>query len=284
MDVSFALGAEVVGLVGRNGAGKSTLLKLACGLLRPSQGEVTVIGQSPAEPATRRQIGFSPDVERLYERVRGVDFVAWMVRLHGKSAKAARQTAQAMLDRLGLGAHMYRRIGEYSKGMRQRIRLAQVLAHEPRVVLLDEPMTGLDPVARHEMAVLVGEMAKGGTSVLVSSHVLHELEAMIDRVVLIHQGRLLAEGAVQELRGQLRGQPHRLRLTSDRPRVLAAALMTYEQVDAVKIAGDGVEVALSGQPGFYGALTRLGAEPDGLVREVAPLDDSLASVFGYLVG
>jgi ABC-2 type transport system ATP-binding protein len=207
-----------------------------------------------------------------------------MLRLHGVGGRVARQRAAATLDRLGLGSHMHRAIGQYSKGMRQRVRLAQALVHEPRVVMLDEPMTGLDPIARHEMGILVGEMARSGTAVLVSSHVLHELEAMVARVVLVHQGRLLAEGAVRDLRGQLRGQPHRLRLASARARDLAAALVALPQVVRVEIEANGVEVAVSGQPGFYAALTSIGAAADGLVREVAPVDDSLASVFGYLVG
>jgi len=284
MDVTLACGAEVVGLVGRNGAGKSTLMKLACGLLTPSQGAVTVCGLSPARPAARALLGFCPELERLYERVSGRQFVAWMLRLHGRSGRAAWARAGEVLEQLGLGQHMHRRIGEYSKGMRQRVRLAQALAHGPRVVLLDEPMTGLDPVARHEMAEHIHALARTGVGVLVSSHVLHELEAMVDRVALIHQGRLLAEGTVHELRGQLRGQPHRLRLRSVAPRELAAALLGFEQVASVGVTADAIEVGVTGEPGFYGALTALAAEPRGLVDEVVPLDDSLASVFGYLVG
>jgi len=283
MDVSFRVGGEVVGLVGRNGAGKSTLMKLTCGLLQPSQGRVAVAGLDAASIAARRLLGFCPDVEKLYERITGREFVAWALRLHGVRGAAARARAGEVLEQLGLGANMHRRIGQYSKGMRQRVRLAQALAHGPRVVLLDEPMTGLDPIARHELAQHIGALAKGGVGVLVSSHVLHELEAMVDRVVLIHQGRLLAEGRVVDLRGQLRGQPHRLRLQSPQPRELAAALVRLPQVLGVECGADAVVVSLSGSPGFYARLTELGAA-DGLVQETVPLDDSLASVFGYLVG
>ncbi len=284
MDVSFTVAGEVVGLVGRNGAGKSTLMKLACGLLSPSQGEVTACGQPPARAATRDVLGFSPDLDQLYERRSGRSFVAWMLRLHRLGGRAAWQRAGEVLDRLGLGAHMHRPIREYSKGMRQRVRLAQALAHEPRVVLLDEPMTGLDPLARHEMAGHITALAGQGVAVLVSSHVLHELEAMVDRVVLIHQGRLMAEGSVGELRLQLQGKPHRILLRSGQPRELAGRLAALEQVAALQIDGRGLEVAVNGQGGFYGALTGLGADPVGLIEEVVPLDDSLSSVFGYLVG
>jgi ABC-2 type transport system ATP-binding protein len=284
MDVSFAVGAEVVGLVGRNGAGKTTLMKLTCGLLRPSQGQVAVAGHDAGSAPARAALGFCPDLDRLYERLSGREFVAWMLRLHGVGGAQARARAGEVLEQLGLGENMHRRIGEYSKGMRQRVRLGQALAHRPRVVLLDEPMTGLDPIARHELAQTIAQLSRDGVGVLVSSHVLHELEAMIGRVVLIHQGRLLAEGRVADLRGQLRGQPHRLRLGSERPRELAAALVRLPQVVGVEFADAAVQVALSGEPGFYGTLTALGAESAGLVEEVQPLDDSLASVFGYLVG
>ncbi|MGE3171108.1 MAG: ABC transporter ATP-binding protein [Planctomycetota bacterium] len=282
-DVTLSVGAEVVGLVGRNGAGKSTLMKLAAGMLRPSLGRVTVAGAAAGRRAANAAMGYSPDLDRLYESCSGRQFVAWMLRLHGTGARAAHDRAGAVLTDLGLGAHMHRRIREYSKGMRQRVRLAQALAHEPRVLLLDEPMTGLDPVARHEIAARVAEFGRRGLAVLVSSHVLHELEALVDRVALIHQGRLVAEGTVAELRGQLREQPHRVRVGSGDPRALARHLCAMPHVVGVAIDGDGLDVALNGEPGFYRDLTALGAASE-LVRDVRPLDDSLASVFGYLVG
>jgi ABC-2 type transport system ATP-binding protein len=179
---------------------------------------------------------------------------------------------------------MHRPIKQYSKGMRQRVRLAQALCHEPRVVLLDEPMNGLDPVARHELAGHIAALAKAGTAVLVSSHVLHELEAMVDRVLLLHQGRLMAEGPVGELRNQLDGKPHRVLLRTPRPRALAGELVALPQVQGLQVADAAVEVAIGGGPGFYRQLTTLGARGDALVSEVVPVDDSLASVFGYLVG
>ncbi|MCU0863273.1 MAG: ABC transporter ATP-binding protein [Planctomycetes bacterium] len=283
LDVSFAVGCEVVGLVGKNGVGKSTLMKLAAGLLRPSQGEVRV-GPDPAGSVrARSNLGFSPDVERLYDELSGVTFVAWMLRYHGYGAAAARQRAADVLVELGLGEHMHRRIREYSKGMRQRVRLAQALAHRPRFLLLDEPMTGLDPVARAELAQRIRALPQQGTGVLVSSHVLHELETVVDRVVLVHQGRLLAQGKVHELRAQLPAQPHRLRLVGARPRELAARLLSWPQVQSVRVHDDSLEVAVAGAD-FYAELTRLGAEWPGGLHEIVPLDDDLASVFGYLVG
>jgi ABC-2 type transport system ATP-binding protein len=168
--------------------------------------------------------------------------------------------------------------------MRQRVRLGQALAHDPRVVLLDEPMNGLDPVARHELTQQIEDLARSGVAVVVSSHVLHELEAMVDRVLLMHQGRLLAEGAVHELRNQLEGKPHRMLLKSRSARLLARELAGLPQVTGLVVREDAVEVSIAGQAGFYRELTGIGARGDGIVEEMIPVDDSLASLFGYLVG
>lgn len=284
MDVSLSVGSEVVGLVGRNGAGKSTLMKLAGGLLSPSLGEVRIVGALAGSREANAALGFSPDIEKLYDRCSGRQFVAWMLRLHGLSGRDATVRAGETLDELGLGAHMHRPIREYSKGMRQRVRLAQALAHRPQALLLDEPMTGLDPIARHELSQRIQQLGKSGLAVLVSSHVLHELETIVDRVALVHQGRLVAEGPVSELRGQLREQPHKVRVGSADPRRLSASLVALPQVLGVEVGPLSIDVSLNGEPGFYGSLTELGAASRGLVEEVRPLDDSLASVFGYLVG
>lgn len=282
-DVSLDVGGEVLGLVGRNGAGKSTLMKLACGMLAPSEGQVLVGDLPPTHPDARQRLGFCPDFDALYERLSGLKFVTWMLRLHGLSGRKADERAAEVLESLGLGEHMHRPIREYSKGMRQRVRLGQALAHGPEVVLLDEPMNGLDPVARHDLQQVLQRLAAQGTGVVVSSHVLHELENMSNRIALIHQGRLLAEGGVAELRAALDQKPHRLLLRTDAPRQLAARLAPLPQVAGLQFTAQGLEVAVGGQSGFYQQLTAVGAEPDALIREVVPLDDSLASVFGYLV-
>ena len=283
LDVSFEVGTEVVGLVGKNGVGKSTMLKLAVGLLSPSQGRVQVSGFRGGTPQARARIGFCPDFDRLYEPLSGVKFVAWMLRYHGCSAKESHQRAEEVLTELGLAEDMRRPIREYSKGMRQRVRLGQALAHRPQLVLLDEPMTGLDPVARAELSQHIRELPERGVGVLISSHVLHELEAVVDRVVLVHQGRLLASGKIAELRDQLPERPHRLRLKAARPRDIAAQLTAWPEVEGVSFRGEAVEVSLSGHRGFYERLTDLAAEWQGGVQELTPLDDDLAAVFGYLV-
>ncbi len=283
-DVSFRVGCEVVGLVGRNGVGKTTLLKLAAGLLSPSQGHVRIGGAAAGTITARGRVGFCPDIDRFPEHQSAVGFVASLLRYHGASGARARARARDVLADLGLAEHMERPLRTFSKGMRQRVRLAQALAHEPRVVLLDEPMTGLDPVARSEVGRIVAELPRRGVGVLVSSHVLHELEALVDRVVFVHEGRLLAVGRVDELRSQIPDLPHRVRILAGRTRAFAAELLQLPQVEGVRIHGEAVEVEVSGAAGFYEALTELGAAwPEG-IDEVVPLDDDLASVFGHLVG
>ena len=284
MDTSFRVGTEVVGLVGRNGVGKSTLMKLAAGLLVPSQGAVRVLGHPAGSLAARARLGFCPDLDRLYEPLSGRDFVAWMLRYHGLSLAAARRRAEQVLDELGLGPHQHRKIREYSKGMRQRVRLAQAIAHRPRVVLLDEPMTGLDPIARGELAAAIQALPAQGTGVLVSSHVLHELEAIVDRVVLVHQGRLLAEGRVAELREQVPGRPKSFRIVAGDPRGFAARLLALPQVAGVVFLDAGLQVTVGDLRGFHPALTELCAAWAPGVREIVPLDADLAFVFEHLVG
>ncbi len=283
LDVSFEVGREVVGLVGKNGVGKSTLMKLAVGLLAPSQGEVRVGAHVRGSRAARPDIGFPPDFDPLYEPLSGTAFVAWMLRFHGFGLRDARARAEQVLVELGLGENMHRPIREYSKGMRQRVRLGQALAHRPRFLLLDEPMTGLDPVARAELSETIRALPTRGVGVLVSSHVLHELEAVVDRVVLVHQGRLLADGRIGELRERMPARPHRLRLSGARPRELGAELLRWPEVEGVTLVGDALELSLAGQPTFYERLTALAVGWGGGIHEVVPLDDDLASVFGYLV-
>lgn len=283
LDVSFDVRTDVVGLVGKNGVGKSTLMKLAVGLLAPSQGEVRVCGRPAQSLDARAQIGFCPDFDRLYEPLSGVEFVAWMLRYHGFGRAQAKRRAEEVLAELGLAENMHRRIREYSKGMRQRVRLGQALAHGPSFVLLDEPMTGLDPVARAELSEQIRELPRRGVGVLVSSHVLHELEAVADRVVLVHQGRLLAQGRIGELRDRMPDRPHRLRLRAAELRSLAAELAQWAPVEGVAVREDALEVSLLGQRDFYDRLTALAAGWPGGLHEIAPLDDDLAAVFGYLV-
>ncbi|MEY2982996.1 MAG: putative transporter ATP-binding protein YxlF [Planctomycetota bacterium] len=280
-DVSVKIDGGIVGLVGRNGAGKSTMMNLLAGLLRPSRGEVLVDGVEPWRADTRRRIGFCPDVDSFYEDLSGHAFVAWLLRLHGLRAREARELAAHAMDRVGLTDAMHRTIRGYSKGMRQRVKLAQALARDPSTLLLDEPMTGLDPIARHDITALVVSLHEAGVTVLVSSHVLQELEEIAVRVLLVHQGRLLADGSVHELRRLLEDRPYRLLIHSPRPRDVAARLTAVAVVRGLTLDQEAVEVETDGGGDLFATLTELGAE--GLIEEVRPLDDDLEAVFAYLV-
>lgn len=280
-DVSVRFGPGVTGLVGQNGAGKSTMMKLGCGILRPSHGQVMVMGANPTKASSRENLGYAADVDRYYERQPGVVFVAWMMRLSGFGRSDARVRARELLEELGLGDAMNRPINTYSKGMRQRVKLAVALGHRPRVLLLDEPLTGLDPIARQEMIELMRRLGSEGVAVIVSSHVLHELQAVADRVVLIHQGRLLAEGSVQEIRNQMNDRPRRMLVSTEQPREVASRLFSQEGILSVSLKRTGIEIETAGGAPVDRFLTELGA--DGLISELTAVDDSLESVFGYLV-
>src|SRR5262245_27399006 len=196
--LTLRIPAGVTGLLGPNGAGKSTLLQLATGQLRPSQGAVRVLGQPVWDnPALNRHIGLCPEQDAFYEWMTGRDFVRTCARLTGLGRREAAGAAERALDRVGMTEHMNRPLRGYSKGMRQRTKLAQALVHDPRVLFLDEPLTGTDPVARRDLIDVVRELGAGGCSVLVSSHVLHEIQALTPRIVLLHRGRLVAEGHVR---------------------------------------------------------------------------------------
>ncbi|MDA0374951.1 MAG: ABC transporter ATP-binding protein [Planctomycetota bacterium] len=280
-DVSVQIDGGIVGLVGRNGAGKSTMMNLLAGLLRPSRGDVLVDGVQPWRSEARLRIGFCPDVDSFYEDLSGHAFVSWLLRLHGLRARVARELAAAAMERVGLADAMHRSIRGYSKGMRQRVKLAQALARNPSTLLLDEPMTGLDPIARHDITELVVALEDAGVTVLVSSHVLQELEEIAGRVILVHQGRLLADGSVHELRRLLEDRPYRLLVHSDRPREVAARLTAVEVVRGLTVDRGTLEVETDGGGDLFATLTALGAE--GLIEEVRPLDDDLEAVFAYLV-
>lgn len=278
--------AGVTGLLGPNGAGKSTLLQLATGQLRPSQGTVRVFGQTVWDnPALNRLIGLCPEQDAFYEWMTGYDFVRTCARLGGLNRGDATVAANTAMERVGMTEHMHRAVGGYSKGMRQRTKLAQALVHNPRVLFLDEPLTGTDPVARRDLIEVIRELGAGGCSVLVSSHVLHEIQSLTQRVILLHRGRLVAEGHVREIRTLIDKHPHRIVLVCDRYRDLAAKLAGCDDVNGIQFLTDqsGLLVETRHPDAFYARLPSL-ALTDGLaVREVYSEDDNLEAVFKYLV-
>jgi ABC-2 type transport system ATP-binding protein len=284
--LSLRIPAGVTGLLGPNGAGKSTLLQLATGQLRPSQGAVRVLGQTVWDnPALNRHIGLCPEQDAFYEWMTGFDFVRTCARLSGLSRQAAHVAADRAVARVGMTEHMNRAIRGYSKGMRQRTKLAQALVHEPRVLFLDEPLTGTDPVARRDMTDVIRGLAAGGCSVLVSSHVLHEVQALTPNIVLLHRGRLVAEGHVRDIRDLIDKHPHRIVLVGDRPRALAARLAEFEDVVGIEFLDreSGLRVETQRPDAFYARLPALALEGGVALREVFSEDDNLEAVFKYLV-
>ena len=278
--------AGVTGLLGPNGAGKSTLLQLATGQLRPSQGTVRVLGQSVWDnPGLNRLIGLCPEQDAFYEWMTGHDFVRTCARLSGMGRRDAIAAANRAMDRVGMTENMNRAIRGYSKGMRQRTKLAQALVHSPRVLFLDEPLTGTDPVARRDLIEVIRGLGEAGCSVLVSSHVLHEIQSLTQRIVLLHRGRLVAEGHVREIRDLIDHHPHRIVLVCDRFRDLAVKLAVCDDVAGIEFLDreSSLIVETRKPDAFYARLPAL-AQADGMaLREVYSDDDNLEAVFKYLV-
>jgi ABC-2 type transport system ATP-binding protein len=283
-DITIEISPGVTGLLGPNGAGKSTFLKLAAGQLRPSQGEVRLLG-SPAwgSPELFHRVGLCPETDAFWERLTGLQFLTTLLRFTGYDEAECRHRAENALHRVDLLDAKSRKLGGYSKGMRQRIKLAQSIAHDPEVLLLDEPVAGMDPVNRRRVIELVRRLGREGKTVLVSSHILHEVEAMTRRMLLIHNGRILAEGDVREIRDMLDEHPHTVSLRARDPRKLAEAIVAWPTVLSLSFGPEGewVTVQTARPDEFYGALPEAALE-SGVTEMYSP-DDDLESVFRYLV-
>ena len=284
--LTLRIAPGVTGLLGPNGAGKSTLLQLATGQLRPSQGCVRVLGHRAwNNPPLMRHVGLCPEQDAFYEWMTGHDFVRACAGLTGMGRRAAAAAADEALATVGMTEHMRRPIRGYSKGMRQRTKLAQALVHQPRVLFLDEPFTGTDPVARRELLDVIRGLGGSGRSVVVSSHILYEVETLTPNVILLHRGRLVAEGQVRQIRDLIDRHPHRIVLVCDDYRALAAKLVRWEDVEGVKMLPDDKTVlAETRRPdAFYARLPALSLEDGTAVHEVYSEDDNLEAVFKYLV-
>jgi ABC-2 type transport system ATP-binding protein len=283
-DVTTTIGPGVTGLLGPNGAGKSTFLKLAAGLLAPSQGEVRLLGR-PAwgTPELYHHVGLCPETDAFWESMTGLQFVTSLLRLSGFDEAECRRRAEGALHQVALLDAKDRKVGGYSKGMRQRVKMAQALAHDPQVLLLDEPLSGMDPVNRRRVVDLVKKLGREGRTVLVSSHILYEVEAMTRRVLLIHNGRILAEGDVREIRDLMDEHPHTVSLRARDPRALARAVVGSPHVLSLSFAGDGEWLTLqTAKPDeFYGQLPEAALQA-GVLEMYSP-DEDLESVFRYLV-
>lgn len=284
-EVSFSLGAGTYGLLGPNGSGKSTLIKLVCGQLTPDTGAVKVLGLDPfRQPEVFRSLGLCPEQDRFYEDMPGVKFVAALCRLQGVGAREARRMAEAALDRVGMTPHAGKPLRAMSRGMRQRTKIAQAIAHDPQVVLLDEPLTGADPVARADLIRLIQALGAEGRSVLVSSHVLHEVEAMTHNVLLLREGRMRAQGDILRLRRLLTDRPYRIRVEVESPRRLAAALLVAEDIVSITMLDDGaMEITATDLDAACRALPAAAEAQGVVIQSLSSPDADLESLYRYLI-
>jgi ABC-2 type transport system ATP-binding protein len=284
--LTLRIPAGVTGLLGPNGAGKSTLLQLATGQLYPSQGAVRVLGASVwNNTPLMRHIGLCPEQDAFYEWMTGFDFVRTCARLTGMGRGESREATEHAMTTVGMTENMHRAIRGYSKGMRQRTKLAQSLVHSPRVLFLDEPFTGTDPVGRRDMIEVIRGLGARGCSVLVSSHVLHEVQSLTPNIILLHRGRLVAEGHVRDIRDLIDKYPHRIVLVCEDYRALAEKIVRWEDVEGIRVnSRESSLMVETRQPdAFYSRLPELATSNGTGIREVYSEDDNLEAVFKYLV-
>ena len=284
-DVSVSVPPGVTGLLGPNGAGKSTFMKLMTGQLKPSKGVIRVLGEPVwHNPRIFFRVGLCPDQDSFYDRMTGAEWLAALVRLNGYDERQASDAARRALEAVDLVEAGAKKIGSYSKGMRQRVKLAQAIIHDPEMLILDEPLAGMDPIGRRRTIRLIKEWARDGKSILVSSHILHEIEAMTSSILLINNGRILAEGDVHQIRELIDEHPHTVYIRGEDPRRLARAFLAADDVISLRFEEQAVVVQTARPDVFYARLTDLAASGEaGVVSEVTSPDDNLQAVFQYLV-
>jgi ABC-2 type transport system ATP-binding protein len=284
--INLSIPPGVTSLVGPNGSGKTTLMNLMTGLVRPTRGRIRILGYRTDEPEKLFKIlGYSTQFDSFPRGLSGFEFVCSYLLLGGIDSQSAVQMAWRAIERVNLTEAAARNVAGYSKGMRQRIRLAQALCHNPRVLVLDEPLNGLDPLARAEMIALFRAVAGEGCYVIISSHILHEVDAISDQVILLSNGYVVAEGQIHSVRDEIREHPAQILIRCARPRELAARIMASEQTIEVCIHNDerGLLIRTRDADRFYLTLNHLAS--NGLeIESVAPADDDVNSVYEYLIG
>lgn len=284
--VNLSIPAGITSLVGPNGSGKTTLMNLMTGLLRPTKGKIDVLGMSPGKPEEFfRHVGYCTQFDSFPRGITGFEFIFSYLRLHGKpDAEAARLTWN-VLERVNLVEAAPRRIAGYSKGMRQRIKLAQAICHAPSVLVLDEPLNGLDPMVRAETIVLFRSYAAEGRHVIISSHILHEVDVISDQVVLLSNGYVIAEGQIRGVRSEIEEHPMQILIRCDKPSVVASRVFEQDHVVEAKLHKDGKGLLVKTRDAnrFYLLLNEIAL--DGVdLESVTPADDDVNSVYEYLIG
>jgi ABC-2 type transport system ATP-binding protein len=283
-NLTLSIGPGVTGLLGPNGAGKSTLFKTMLGLYAPSRGQVRVFGKTPRNNLpVLRLLGYCPETDKFYDNMTGYEFVYWLNRQWGMGGKEAGIAAEEACDIVSMTDRMHDAIDEYSKGMRQRIKLAQALASRPELLFLDEPMGGLDPQGREEMFALIRRLGDNGKSVIVSSHILYEIERVTDNIVLLYNGTMLAQGKVREIRDLIDRHPHTIIVECDNPRSLASHFTDIESTINVGFEKDKFILHTRDPNNGFQKLNELFLEDYSGIRAIQCTDDDLQSVFEYLV-
>ena len=281
-NISCRIGPGITGLLGANGAGKSTLIKLASGQLRPSQGRVRIGSHDAWSTAAKHHLGYSPDINSFYEEMTGREFVYAMARLHGYSRVEARERTEHVLDEVGMADRGNRRLAGCSHGMRQRIKLAQALVHDPWLLLLDEPLSGIDPGGRREINELLFRLAAQGKTILVSSHILVEIEQLAHSIVMMLRGRLIASGTLAEVRSLMQYRPQVVEIAAEPARKLAALLTEHPDVLAVELRESALVVRTRNPLDFFARLGELVCQHGIDVRRLQTLDSGADAVFDYL--
>ncbi len=281
---SVEIGEGITGLIGPNGAGKTTFIKIITGLIHQDKGEIRVLGEDGwNNPSLNKKMGYCPEHEALYPWMTAAQFLTTMVRMNGYGRDESKRMAREALSMVGL-EDMDRKIKSYSKGMRQKVKVAQALAHDPELLILDEPLSGTDPVGRNTIINLIREMAGRGKNVVVSSHVLYEIERLTEQVVLIDRGRMLAEGNIHEIRGLIDQHPHTVLIKTKHAREMGRELLREGHVINIEFSREGNLLVKTRDPNkFYQELPKIVSINDFEVEEFMSPDDNLQAVFKYLV-
>jgi ABC-2 type transport system ATP-binding protein len=286
--ISLEIPAGITSLVGPNGAGKSTLMNLMTGLLRPTRGQVEVLGVSANQPEILfRKVGYCSQFDTFPRGLTGREFISSFLTVSGFRRSEAGDLTEQALERVDLISAADRKVAAYSKGMRQRVRLAQAIAHQPRVLVLDEPLNGLDPMVRAETIALFKKLSADGLHLIISSHILHEVDMMSDRVILLNNGYVVAEGAIHGVRDEMDVEhPMQILIRCNRPALLASRMFQSDDVVEARLHEDrqGLFVKTRSPDRFYLLLNKIVAEGEIEVESIAPADDDLSAVYEYLIG
>jgi len=285
--INLKIGPGITSLVGPNGSGKTTLMNLMTGLIRPTRGDIAVLGTTPHDPERfYSKIGYCTQFDTFPKGVTGFGLISSVLRLHGRNKREAEEQTWQAIEQVHMTDAAHRRVAGYSKGMRQRIKLALAVAHQPTVLVLDEPLNGLDPMARAESIALFEKLAEEGRFVVVSSHILHEVDLISDCVVMMSNGYVVAEGDIQEVRGEMSEHPIGILVRCDRPALLASRAFGESHVVEVRIEDDGAGVLLRSRSAdqLYAMVNRVVLEEALTIEGVTPVDEDVHSVYSYLIG